>query len=203
MRKPLILSVILGLIAVSLSAQTSAGRRITCESIDGRRAHCPADTSGGVQLVQRLSSSDCESNRDWGYDRNGIWVDNGCRAEFLAVPNAWETVVCESTGRRRTRCAATTRFGIELSRKLSDSDCTRGRTWGHDAGGIWVSGGCRAEFRVMRQPAVHLPGGVTVLCESDGGRKHCAADTSAGVTLARQVSDSSCVRDRSWGVRGT
>ena len=36
----------------------------------------------GVQLVRQLSSSPCVQGRSWGYGRNGIWVAQGCRAEF-------------------------------------------------------------------------------------------------------------------------
>ncbi len=55
---------------------------VTCESRDGRRAYCRADTVGGVRLARKLSSSACEFRRDWGFDQDGIWVSNGCRAVF-------------------------------------------------------------------------------------------------------------------------
>ncbi|MFN2240619.1 MAG: DUF3011 domain-containing protein, partial [Thermoanaerobaculia bacterium] len=29
-----------------------------------------------------------------------------------------------------------------------DSPCVRNQTWGEDRDGIWVDGGCRAEFAV-------------------------------------------------------
>src|SRR5437764_513469 len=56
---------------------------IRCESNDGRRQYCPADTRGGVRLSQQISGSACVQNSTWGYDNRGIWVDNGCRAEFI------------------------------------------------------------------------------------------------------------------------
>jgi hypothetical protein len=40
------------------------------------------DASGGVRLSRQLSSQGCWQNDTWGYDRNRIWVDRGCRAEF-------------------------------------------------------------------------------------------------------------------------
>jgi hypothetical protein len=40
----------------------------------------------------------------------------------------------------------------------------------------------------------------TVTCGSpDGARQHCAADTSAGVTLARATSDQACLLGKTWG----
>jgi hypothetical protein len=55
---------------------------VTCESDSNRREYCKTDTSGGVRLVDRLSKSACVQGRDWGWERDGIWVDHGCRAIF-------------------------------------------------------------------------------------------------------------------------
>lgn len=54
---------------------------VRCES-DGGYNRCRADTRDGVRLYRQLSRSDCRYNGTWGYDRRGVWVDNGCRAEF-------------------------------------------------------------------------------------------------------------------------
>ncbi len=56
--------------------------RFVCESVDRKYRHCRADTRGGVRLVRQLSESRCREGRSWGVDRNGVWVDDGCRAEF-------------------------------------------------------------------------------------------------------------------------
>ena len=58
------------------------GYRITCESDRNRRRFCEADTDRGVRLVREFSDRSCVINSTWGYDRRGIWVDRGCRAEF-------------------------------------------------------------------------------------------------------------------------
>jgi Protein of unknown function (DUF3011)/Ricin-type beta-trefoil lectin domain-like len=55
---------------------------ITCSSNDGRRNYCDTDTRGGVRMVRQISGSACERGRTWDYDRRGIWVDRGCRADF-------------------------------------------------------------------------------------------------------------------------
>jgi hypothetical protein len=57
---------------------------VRCES-DGGYQYCRADTRNGVRLYRQLSRSSCQYNNTWGYDRRGVWVDNGCRAEF--APN--------------------------------------------------------------------------------------------------------------------
>ena len=56
---------------------------VRCESQDERQRFCRVP--GGVreaQIVRRLSDSRCQFNYNWGYQRDGIWVDRGCRAEF-------------------------------------------------------------------------------------------------------------------------
>lgn len=56
---------------------------VLCESRDGRRTLCPHDLSNGAAaLVKRLSEAPCLPQQSWGWDRHGIWVDKGCRAEF-------------------------------------------------------------------------------------------------------------------------
>lgn len=56
---------------------------------------------------------------------------------------------CSSGGYRYTYCPADTRFGVEISEQKSSTPCTLGSTWGYDAGGVWVDGGCRGTFRVL------------------------------------------------------
>jgi hypothetical protein len=60
-----------------------ADRRITCESNNYRYHYCRVSTGGRVYLDNELSRSNCRQGSSWGYDSRGIWVDNGCRAEFV------------------------------------------------------------------------------------------------------------------------
>jgi hypothetical protein len=62
--------------------QSNRNNIITCASNDGRRVYCDADTRDGVQLVEQHSNVPCRQGSTWGYDRRGIWVDRGCRADF-------------------------------------------------------------------------------------------------------------------------
>lgn len=182
-----------------------------CESRNNQRTYCAVDTSGGVRLTRQLSQSPCTDH--WGFDAGGIWVDQGCRAEFevgapvaaaaaTATPTPGvvlttidEVVVCESLDGKRAFCSADTARGVELRRALAGSDCT-GR-WGYDANGIWVDKGCRAEFRLVPPPATPTPvptAGPTILaCRStDGRRVSCAGDTSGGVRFVRQLGQVDC-----------
>lgn len=55
---------------------------VVCASGDYRFQRCAFPVNGRVELVRQLSQSNCQFNRSWGYDRDGIWVNRGCRAEF-------------------------------------------------------------------------------------------------------------------------
>lgn len=179
---------------------------IVCESEGKRRKDCPADTSGGVQIVRPLGENLCRFGEEWGYDAKGIWVSKGCRAEFVvrAKPKATvRAIVCESEDNARNHCAAETQFGVALVRQLGDRDCILDKTWGFDKDGVWVSGDCRAQFALggFRLPANAVPeNAARVICEStDGKQTQCAVDTARGVGLVRQISSSDCVLNRSWG----
>ena len=130
---------------------------VVCESRDGRRHRCAADTLGQITLGRELTRNrKCVADRTWGYDSKGIWVDRGCRAEFLIADNgtyrdrrpsqAMHTLVCESNGPQRTYCRGDASFGVQLTRQLSRTECVFHRNWGSDRNGVWVSEGCRAEF---------------------------------------------------------
>ncbi len=134
---------------------TSFARSVVCESQNNGKTNCPVDTSYGVQLARQISANGCVRGEDWGFDENGIWVDHGCRAEFVLGGDQRYTpreasigarVTCESQNEAMKRCPADTFYGVTLARQISDSTCIRGRTWGYDSNGIWVNGGCRAEF---------------------------------------------------------
>ena len=74
--------------------------RIRCESFQtggyGRK-YCPANTRGGVRLSRRFGDSECVQGSSWGYDAGGVWVDNGCRAEFEMLGNGRPSGVISST----------------------------------------------------------------------------------------------------------
>lgn len=179
---------------------------LLCESEDGKRRSCKADTSAGVQIVRSLSDSPCGYRREWGYDADGIWVTKGCRAEFVVrgKPKVMvSAVVCESQNNARTRCPADTLYGVAVFRRLGKSDCILDESWGFDQEGIWVDAGCHAQFALggYRLPQDVAPPNTSQLtCESlDGGHKPCPIDTSHGVGLLRQISGADCILNRTWG----
>jgi hypothetical protein len=202
------------------STQPSSGsstHRVTCESSDNRREFCRTNTSGGVRLADRLSKSGCEQGRDWGWDRDGIWVDNGCRAvfevgggdsaghDYQGSSSSTHRVTCESSDNRREFCRTDTSGGVRLVDRLSKSGCEQGPDWGWDRDGIWVDNGCRAVFEVggghSGSHGYHGSSSSThrVTCESsDNRREYCRTNTSGGVRLVDRLSKSSCELGRDW-----
>jgi hypothetical protein len=59
-------------------------------------------------------------------------------------------VTCESVNGQRNFCQVGNVAGVSLRHELSMSPCVQGRTWGTTRDGVWVSGGCRAEFNVTQ-----------------------------------------------------
>jgi hypothetical protein len=156
----------------------SSAQTFSCSSDDGKRHYCSANAPGRVRLVQQRSESACQEGYSWGSDDRGIWVDHGCRADFVIEggqsnedrdrgdrdhnrdgdgnrgdnrgSDRTQVVSCSSDDMHRHYCPADTRGGVQLIKQNSDSSCRQGRSWGFDRRGIWVDHGCRADFQVGR-----------------------------------------------------
>ena len=75
------LPVLVGMALLTVATSASA-RTIECASRDYQYQYCRVDTRGEVKLIKQISDSECRRGNTWGYDRNGIWVDDGCEARF-------------------------------------------------------------------------------------------------------------------------
>ena len=205
-------------VAVLIAGPASARNALRCESANGRRVECRFDGAGTVQLSRQFSTNACIKGQSWGVDRNTIWVDRGCRADFTIEPiddrngGGWRqrehrtiTVVCESSDGRRHRCAADTLGQITLGRQLSSARCVEGSSWGTSSDGIWVDHGCRGEFLIADNGGTYRDRGPsqamrTLTCESDNSRRsYCRADNPFGASLTREISRRKCVLNETWG----
>ncbi len=151
---------------LAMSARLAVAQSVTCSSDDGRRHYCGIDTRGGVSMVRQRSDARCQQGYSWGYDRRGVWVDHGCRADFVASRGngygpggvngrpGWnngrggQSLTCSSDDGRRHYCTANTRGNVQMVRQRSDARCQQGYSWGYDRRGVWVDHGCRADFLV-------------------------------------------------------
>lgn len=129
-------------------------------------------------------------------------------------------IQCGSTNYGPARCPAPIgRAGFVKPLRIDGGPCIQGRTWGWDAAGIWVNGGCRALFAVYPDRPAGPPGGgypggypggafpgggfrpqaQQIVCESWQFRpQQCPVDTRGGVRLLQQTGGI-CTQGQTWG----
>ena len=129
---------------------------VRCESHDGRTEQCPID--GHARLLRQLSVTRCVEDDNWGQGRGTVWVSDGCRAEFIGEErdrHRWprrgrdgQRLLCESQQHKEKQCPIRVRYEVRMVKQKSIASCIEDQNWGWDRRGVWVSDGCRAEFRV-------------------------------------------------------
>ena len=153
---------------------------IKCESNDGGRKYCGSYANNRVDLDRQISGSPCVQGQTWGVDSRGLWVDRGCRAQFVEMGRGgggyypppgyrpppdqggwrpgpdWDREIrlqCESNDKQYHFCQVDVgaRGNAVLVRQLSGSACQQGYSWGWNRAGVWVSKGCRGLFSVNRR----------------------------------------------------
>jgi len=85
----LLLALLLAIAPHDVAAQERP-TTVSCASEPGGRNLCPADTSAGVVLVRSFGASSCLLGKTWGYDDLGVWVADGCSAEFATARTVTE-----------------------------------------------------------------------------------------------------------------
>ena len=156
---------------------------VHCASNGYQYNMCQVDTGRGsdVRLVSQVSKTACIEGRTWGWNRAGIWVDQGCEGVFR-VQRRWSggegghhggggypggggdwrpgpdwdraiRVRCASNGFQYNMCQVDTGRGsdVTIAKQISKTRCMEGRNWGWNRAGIWVDQGCEAEFVVQRR----------------------------------------------------
>ncbi len=137
----------------------NARQEIVCESNYGQVRTCQADTSGGVEFVQNLGSANCDQR--WGYDANGIWVKDGCRARFVTYPGRSVsqtpvrppfTIKCKSRRNNLKICDTDGPFrDVEFKREISKGKYPCEGNWGvNQRGELFVTNNCYAEFKIYK-----------------------------------------------------
>ena len=131
------------------------GAKIRCESTDNRYRECNTSFRGNAILTRKLSDARCTEGDTWGQRNGMIWVNRGCRAEFIEGNGGWNpgggnsnySVTCSSQNNRRNTCAWNNRYGRPyLIQQISSDSCREGTSWGYLGTQIWVDRGCRARF---------------------------------------------------------
>ena len=91
MMKKLPLTLLLASVLLATVGQPGTAwsdQQIRCESEGAHYKYCRIETHGYVRMTRQLSKTNCSQGRTWDFDRGGIWVDDGCRAEFVVEERA-------------------------------------------------------------------------------------------------------------------
>jgi hypothetical protein len=164
-----------------------AARSIVCESDSRDTRYCSADTRGGVSLAVQYSHASCRQGSSWGYDNRGIWVSNGCRAQFDLGNYRGD-----HGSSRDSKAAAALAIGLIGAAAIASSH-DRDRRDDHDYG---------YDYRPSDSYGYSNYGaGDHLTCESkDGRRRYCPANLRhASVDIDRQLSNTPCRYGRNWG----
>lgn len=169
---------------------------LRCKSKKFRYQFCPTHTDAGVRLLRQHSSkAQCVFGQNWGYDQRGIWVDQGCDAEF-SVGDGY----ANGQDRYYPYARQQDRRAVREGRNLREADYGDGyqprnrydqrsnqRRNQPRQGGARLGDYGRTNTQLIR-------------CESpDFRHRSCQVRIDQRVRIVRQISDTQCVQGRNWG----
>jgi len=64
---------------------SAAQQSVTCEANNDNRKYCGSYDPDQVRMDRQISGSPCIQGQTWGVDRQGLWVQQGCRAVFIII----------------------------------------------------------------------------------------------------------------------
>ena len=181
------------------AAPSFAQYALTCASEDGHRHYCAADTRAGVSLQRQHSKSACTQGQTWGFDQQGVWVDRGCRADFLV--NAPQ--VAQSGDRDHDRFRGHDEdadHDRDHGGSDRDRDADRDRDRDADREHYQDADRDRDDHDHGRDGGNRRQETMQLTCASeDGARHYCENDIQGEAVMLRQRSGSPCRQGYSWG----
>lgn len=186
-------------------AFAAAPKTVRCESSSRETVQCKADTRGGVTLQRQLSRAGCWYDETWGFDSRGIWVSNGCRADFAlgqtgsshsSTPKPGTSGQGLTGNDAAAAAAAALVIGAiaaaAIASNKNDDDDDR-----------YDYGGCArrdSRGRCIQSGVDPWQRDQVVRCESQGYKeRYCRVNTRRGVELYRQRSKTRCRYRSNWG----
>jgi hypothetical protein len=182
-----------GLMLIATAAVQAS--TVTCESRNNSYQTCPVDGSNGVRLSRQLSSQGCWEGDTWGYDRNRIWVDRGCRAEFQVGGQS------SNPAGKNNALAAAAVVGLAAAAVIASNqhdDHHNKHNNNYDRYDDRYHANTRYGYNGYGGDPRR-----TFNCESrDDRKKYCDIPKRGHVEVYKQRSASPCTYGRSWGVDG-
>jgi hypothetical protein len=136
------------LVAGCFGAGAAWGQTVHCASADGAKKYCEADTAHGVKLTKQVGASECKEGESWGYDAKGIWVDQGCDAEFAV---GTEAAGAGTSGGSSSSAAGTGPSGNADSHANALPPGTKTLTCSSDGAKIYCDAGTGRGVRLVKQ----------------------------------------------------
>jgi hypothetical protein len=198
----------MGVVVPDVAFAASGDELVRCESSSRETVRCGADTRGGVVLQRQLSRAGCWYDETWGFDARGIWVSNGCRADFAlgrttATSQAYGETPASDEGITGSDVAlgagavlvlGAIAAAVLANQNNDDNDSNDDRYTDRNRR--------RDGNRDRSYGGSNDPWGrdQVVRCESDGKKeRYCKVNTRRGVELYRQHSKARCRYGSSWG----
>ena len=134
-----------------------AGTYLISCAAGAETAYCVQAPQVSAELVRRTSDARCVEEKSWGVDERGLWLANGCAADFLMRQRTVtgqdalatrQLIECSSPAGQRNFCTADACGGAELRAVLGHAPCKPSESWGSNEGGVWVDHGCHGLFEV-------------------------------------------------------
>jgi hypothetical protein len=121
------------------------------------------------------------------------WGSDGGSGESLVFN-------CASIDQKYRECQLPVDGSARIVKRVSDSPCVEGRSWGQRGDRVWVDQGCRAQFEVVRGGSGDGAGGAgKVDCRPKSSRySECAIARGYIGRLERDYSGSRC-SEGNWG----
>lgn len=107
-----------------------SGQTIRCDSNGNSsyRQYCPVDARGGVRMAREYSNNVCRQGSNWGYDNGGVWVSNGCSADF----QTYGTGAQRSYSGNTTTIPAGTQVSIRADEAIDSKNAYVGQRYAAD-----------------------------------------------------------------------
>jgi Protein of unknown function (DUF3011) len=196
------LAAIAGLLLLAGAGGAAAQDTVRCESQNGQYRSCSVNTSGGVTLSRQLSSQGCWQNDTWGYDRNRIWVNRGCRAEFRV--GSYNS----HNGNDGAKVAGALALGVIAAAAIANHDKHDDNHYDNNHNDRYnnynYNNNNAYDYGYGGQGQYNRPARELTCASRDGRYTNCGyVDPRSHVEVRRQLSNAACIYGRSWGVDRT
>jgi len=191
----------------------SSGRLVHCVATESGRTYC--GTRHARYTLSGNPNPYCVQGQSWGFDDRGVWVSGRCNGDFTYidsddasssstyVDSSGRLVHCVSTESGRTYCG--TRHARYTLSGNPNPSCIQGQTWGYDERGVWVTGGCNADFSYVDSDDASTNSSTYV--DSSGRLVHCVSTASGrtycGTQHVRYTLSGNpnpyCIQGQTWG----